>query len=220
MFRHNRLYVLFLLLSVTRFLPAHWASSAGSVIEHVFSFSMAGLAIPNYYIRECEMLPYASDQATAFVHGQLKLHGAQHGERVKVKVGNVYGACHDNLIIILANKEGSPRTVLDDILDERKNGATAEVCEQAEQRLLGVKAILSHEIQHILNEDSKTLLCAQIAIPFITYGSTQILETALANMIGARGRRVSPYIKGIYRIFKGTTRSGLNKLCYYLLARF
>lgn len=196
----------------------NWATYA----EYALSFASFGTAAKNAIEAQRYMnLPDASKQSTEFVHERLKLHNVPNWDTIKVKVGHNYGAVGNSLIMLMKSEEGSQETVLDLLLEQSKNGATAELREAADRSLLFFKAILSHEAHHILENDAKMLTMSLLSIPIATYIGSIFLEKGMKGLLpaGAISDKVPSYLKNTYKILKGISRHYVSSLLYLKLSR-
>ena len=120
--------------------------------------------------------PEASVQAKAFVYEQLKNHDFPNYEKIVVKVGDNYEAFADSVIILPGVNPGSNKTWLDVFLDECASAANSEHKKIAEDKLVMVKAIISHEISHLRRNDDKRLILAALTTPVITFTLSKIIQ--------------------------------------------
>ena len=218
-----KLVLLFVCLLANTPVSAHWTSSCSTGLEYILSFGMIGFGIKNQAsLQYFQDLPDASEKATHFVHDQFKAHGVPNYKTIKVKIGSNYGAIHDSLITLQQNEERAGKSDMDDILEASQNGETEEIRQDAQFSLGLFKAVLSHEIQHLLKQDLKNLIRAQFVIPVVTYISTRALEEGVKSLLPESVTRyeASPMVKNGFSIFKGLCRYVINSTLYLKLSRY
>jgi len=206
------------LLSVS---AAQAAVNWATYVEHILSFAGTGMAL-RYYVQLSNLadLPDASEQATLFVHDRLKLAGIAHWQKVRVKIGEVYGTDGKGIIALMKSSTNPERAYLDDMIDQSKAPVSDEMRRAAERSLLMHKAIISHEASHLSDNDAHKLTFACATIPVATYTVSFCLERALEALWPEDFKpHLSPTMQNIYKIGKGFGRHMINMGLFIYLSR-